>query len=215
MARKIFQQAPLVLLAAGLIACATAVAMAEGVAYCVTCTGPDQTYLCRVDAAGARATDAFKLYCVMRTAKEGHHASCSAERASASCHGLEKVYSYDGPLPEDLASEPHVKRLTDKIEQNQKAFEKPNSGGPKTLVELGGRAVSASRRGWRNARDRLSGSSSADVAASSDAAPAPLTADTAETATANGASAADTPPHEGFAKRSYRCVLSLFRNCRS
>jgi hypothetical protein len=187
--------------------------MADDVAYCVTCTGPDQTYLCRVDAGGAKPNDAFKLYCVMRTAKEGHHASCSAERASASCRGVEKVYSYDGPLPEDLASEPHVKRLTDKIEQNQKAFDKPKGDGPKTLVELGGRAVSASRKGWRNARDRLTGSS-ADTA-SADSTPLPLAAENAPAANPNADIPDDTAHHEGFARRSYRCVISLFRNCGS
>ena len=64
---------------------------------------PDRTKLmrCKVEAGGGKASDALKLYCVVRTAKEGHHASCSAERNSPSCNGVEKVYSYDGPMPED------------------------------------------------------------------------------------------------------------------
>ena len=60
---------------------------------------------------------------------------------------------------EDLASDARIKNFTDKIDQNQKAFEKPKGDQPKTLVELGGRAVSASRQGLRNARSRLGGSS--------------------------------------------------------
>ena len=51
--------------------------------YCVTCKNPDQTYLCRVIAGGAKPNDAFKLYCVIRTAKEGNHASCSAVRSAS------------------------------------------------------------------------------------------------------------------------------------
>ncbi|MEE9590779.1 MAG: hypothetical protein V3V97_22490, partial [Hyphomicrobiaceae bacterium] len=72
---------------------------AKDATYCVTCTGPDQTYRCRVDAGGSKPSDALKLYCVIRTAKEGGHGSCSAVRGSA-CNGIEKVYSYDGPLPD-------------------------------------------------------------------------------------------------------------------
>jgi hypothetical protein len=210
--------------AASLFACATPAALAGEASYCITCTGPDQTYVCRVAAGGSKPSDALKLYCVIRTAKEGHHASCSAERASASCNGVEKVYSYDGPMPEDFAADPRVKALTDKIEQNQKAFEKPKGDGPKTLVELTGRAVSASRQGWRNARSRLGGSSQPadqsipDEPVANDQSPVPLTAEEMQ---------ADIPDEDrpnrmqrassavgGFARKSYRCVLSLFRNCR-
>ena len=107
-------------IAAGAIAWAAPPSLADDAAYCVHCTGPDQTYVCKVEAGGGKASDALKLYCVVRTAKEGHHASCSAERNSPSCIGVEKVYSYDGPMPEDLAAAPRVKKLTDKIEDEQK-----------------------------------------------------------------------------------------------
>ena len=53
---------------------ALAPAAAEGASYCVTCTGPDQTYVCNVTGEGTRRTDALKLYCIVRTAKEGGHA---------------------------------------------------------------------------------------------------------------------------------------------
>ena len=64
-------------------------------------------------------------------------------------------------MPEDLAADPRVKKLTDKIEDAQKSYDKPKGDGnaPKTLVELGGRAVNASRQGRRNARGVLGGSS--------------------------------------------------------
>ncbi len=80
-----FRQRPLshVAFAAGLIVCAVPSALAGEASYCVTCTNPDQTYVCRVTAGGSKPSDALKLYCVIRTAKEGHHASCSAERSSA------------------------------------------------------------------------------------------------------------------------------------
>ena len=72
-------------------------------AYCVTCRGPDQTYLCRVNGEAIGRNDAVELYCVERTAKEGGHASCGARDASAGCNGVEKTYSYNGPdIPEVL-----------------------------------------------------------------------------------------------------------------
>jgi hypothetical protein len=195
---------------AALAACciaSAASARAGEAAYCVRCTGPDQTYLCKVSAGGSKAGDALKIYCVIRTAKEGHHASCSAERASPSCNGVEKVYSYDGPLPEDLASDPRVKRLTDRIEKQQGAFDKPKGDGnaPKTLVELGDRAV----KSWRNRGSSQDGDQ-------------PLPAGEPLALEEQNAVAAQVPPdpnldasHPNRLQRAYRCMRSLFRNCGS
>ena len=83
--------------AAGFVACAAPQVFAGDASYCVTCKNPDQTYVCRVTGEDATPSDALKLYCVIRTAKEGNHASCSAQRSDAGCHGIEKVYAYDGP----------------------------------------------------------------------------------------------------------------------
>jgi hypothetical protein len=211
-----FCQRPLLhaAISVGVTAWATAPSVADQAAYCVHCTGPDQTYVCKVEAGGGKASDALKLYCVVRAAKEGHHASCSAERNSPSCNGVEKVYSYDGPMPEDLASDPHVKKLTDKIESEQKAFDKPKGDGnaPKTLVELGGRAVNASRQGWRNARGVLSGSSGDQSLPAGE----PLTQEEQNAAIAAQAAPPDpslAAPHPNRMQRAYRCMMSLFRHC--
>jgi hypothetical protein len=208
----------LAVLAACFFVCTASPAFAEEARYCVTCTNPDQTYLCRVTAGGSKPSDALKLYCVIRTAKEGHHGSCSAVRSSA-CNGVEKVYSYDGPIPEDLASDARIKSLQNKIEEEQKAFEKPKGDGPDTLVELTGRAVSASRQRWRNARGALGGSSQPtdqslpEEAPSPDRTPAPLAAEETPEAIPDTAQA-NAGERPGLARRSYRCVVSLFRNCR-
>jgi hypothetical protein len=203
-------------LVAGLIGWAMPSASAGEASFCVHCTGPDQTYVCKVAAGGGKPSDALKLFCVIRTAKEGHHASCSAERNSPACNGVEKVYSYDGPMPEDLAADPRVKKLTDKIEGEQKAFDKPagNAKTPKTLVELGGRAVNASRQGWRNARGALGGSSQGD--------PSLPAGESLALEEQNAALAAQTPPDPAVgasrpnrAQRAYRCMISLFRHCGS
>jgi hypothetical protein len=191
------------------------------------------------------------LYCIIRTAKEGHHSSCSVERAAANCAGLEKVYNYEGPsIPAEIASDPRAKSLADRIAHDQQAFAKPKEGAaPKTLFELGGRAVSASRQGWRNARDRIGGGSEnaaatpptpeaqpplplnaaathpsattasaapSQPAVKSSATPMPKTSEAPVTApapsTGNRAQRASAAVG-GFARKSLRCMRSLFRNC--
>lgn len=172
-------------------------ASAKEAAYCVTCKGPNQTYLCRVDAGGSKPSDALKLYCVIRTAKEGGHASCSAVRGS-DCNGIEKVYD----IPNDLMSDPRVKKLQNKIEREKKTFEQPKDETD-TLVGLTGRAV-------RNAQDRLGGSSEpADQPLPQEALPPN---ETPAPPASQNAQATESEP--GFARRSYRCMMSLFRDCR-
>jgi hypothetical protein len=213
--------------------------------YCVTCTGPDQTYLCRIAGSDVPPNDAMKLYCIVRTAKEGGHASCSAKNDSGNCPGIEKVYAYDGPsLPA-----PPVQVQGEDIPMNvDEAFEpKTREGAPKTLVEATGRAYSASRRGIRNVRARfgrdgeeeqaaLPGGVSHDGLPASSAphgslpelpagSPSPLTP-LPSSMTPGSAEEAVPPDEPGrirrsaqnvgtFAKKSYRCVRSLFFKCRS
>ena len=137
-------------LAAALLLCALSSSEAGDAAYCVTCKGPDQTYLCRVTGEEVNRSDAVKLYCVVRTAKEGGHASCAARDSDAGCNGIEKTYSYNGPgIPEGLTGDPRVQNLMQRVEKEQKAFDKDDR---KSLVEVTGQAVSASRRGIRNMR---------------------------------------------------------------
>jgi hypothetical protein len=237
-------------LALGLGAFVAPAVLAGGVAYCVTCKKPEQTYVCRVTGEGSRLNDALKLYCIVRLAKEGKHASCRAKSRVADCDGIERTYSYNGPaIPDRIEDDPRVQKLMRKAAREQKAFEKPEGDGPQTLVDLTGRAISASRKGWRNMRDSIRGdpdepglpgenaNRSTDAAPGDREAPIKLTpppprstaalpeppplADAKEeksesrfqrmkTAVKGAGSAVG-----GFAGKSYRCVRSLFRNCRS
>jgi hypothetical protein len=226
-------------LAASLLLCALSGAEAGDAAYCVTCKNPDQTYLCRVTGEAIGRNDAVKLYCVERTAKEGRHASCGARDASASCNGVEKTYSYDGPsIPEGLAEDPRVKKLMDRVQKEQKSFEGEDR---KSLVEVTGQAVKASRRGIRNMRASIGGRDEPEQS------PAPTSLPPAgsasqeslpelpgESTPALPLSAAEEPsvpsaamapvesaaPPErksrakSIARNTYRCVRSLFRKCR-
>lgn len=193
--------------------------------YCVTCKGPAETYRCRVQGREATPSDALKLYCVIRTAKEGGHASCSAKKATTGCVGLVKVYSYDGPaLPENISSDPRVRDLNRKIEREQRAYEEPSGDAPSSLFELGGRAVDASRRGLRNAGSAIglgSSSDSEDAPLSDQPLPLEDLPESENTETANPdpdafttqADASDGSDTRGFARRSYDCMISFFRDC--
>lgn len=192
--------------------------MAASADYCVTCKNPDATYRCKVTGVSKRAGDAVKLFCVIRTAKEGHHASCSAETATAGCNGLVKVYNYDGPaLPDGLLDDPRVKELKQKVEQNRQTFEEPRGDEPKSLFELGGRAAKASAKGLRNAGSAIGITSSGEETAPPSPAPLPKEAESEEsvgTITRVGQAAQSAGSAVGgFAKKSYRCVVSLFSNC--
>jgi hypothetical protein len=171
--------------------------------YCVTCQGPDETYRCRVTGSGAKAHDALKLYCVIRTAKEGNHASCKAQKATAGCVGLVKVYTYDGPALDALMGDPHVRELKQRLQKDQRDFAEPQGDGPSSLFELGGRAMNASRRGLKNAGSAIGLGSSDEQPTSAPAAaqsrPAPTPAEPRES--------------QSFVRRSYDCVLSFFRDC--
>ena len=226
--------------AAAMLFCALPAAEAGDAAFCVTCKGPDQTYLCRVTGDAISRNDAAKLYCVVRTAKEGGHASCGARDATVGCHGVEKVYSYDGAAnPDGLAEDPRVKKVLGRIEKEQKAFDKEDDH--KSLVDVTGQAVSASRRGWRNMRASITGRDEGSQSSPrGSAAPAgsaaqdplpelpggtpalPLSAAPEPSVPSAGAIPAETaaPPPErkrgvgSFARNTYRCVRSLFRKCR-
>ena len=233
---------------AALFAAAASFAFAPGAFagnadYCVTCKNPDEVYRCRV--TGVKASDALKLYCVIRTAKEGKHTSCSAAAATNDCVGLVKVYDYDGPpLPDGLTSDPRVKELKQRMEQEQRAFKEPKGEAPKSLFELGGRAMSASRKGLRNAGEAVGFTSETEAPPAVAPAPVPSSAPPpqqvepapAEPLPAHAPAAASVVPTPsegvsasqrmkqaaqgassavgGFARKSYRCVRSFFRECR-
>jgi hypothetical protein len=203
----------LALFAAAALAWAAPSARAASVDYCVTCKNPDEVYRCRVAGVGSKPSDALKLYCVIRLAKEGKHASCAAEAATASCVGLIKVYNYNGPtLPENITSDSRVRELEQKVERNQRDFAKPEGKEPKSLFELGGRAVSASKRGLRNASEAVGLSSSESQTPRPAAQPLPTKHVGTATRMKQAAQSAGAAVG-GFARRSYNCMLSLFRHC--
>jgi hypothetical protein len=151
-------------------------AAAGEAAYCLSCTGPDRTYLCRVTGESARQNDVFKLYCIVRTLRKGKHASCVATGTSENCDGVVRTFKYHGPsLPEALAETPKVKRFIRKVEEDYR-----------TAPEVSATAQQENARPPRRSMLRRM----------------------QQTAQRAGAALG------GFAQASYRCLRSLFRNCR-
>ena len=211
-------------------------AAAKDAAFCVTCRGPDQTYLCRV--TGAPRSDALKLYCVIRTAKEGGHASCGARDDAEGCPGVLKEYAYTGPdLPAGFAVKEEIPGAPTPLQDTAE-----RKGGPKTLAE----AIAASRRGirkYRESRRREREQEQASVPAGSPETalpdlPAEAAAPEAPASPASGSAKAlpasrpelepqaeqsDKPKTAlgrgvknmgSFARNSVRCMRSFFRGCR-
>src|SRR5262245_26306175 len=67
-------------------------ATAGEAAYCLTCTNPDQSYICRVTGQGVSQNDVFRLYCIVRTARRGGHESCAATAGSENCNGVARSF---------------------------------------------------------------------------------------------------------------------------
>lgn len=204
-------------IAAAWLICLGRFAVADDATYCIICKSPDQTYRCKVSGAGSRPVDALKLYCIIRTAKEGNHASCAARRDDSGCDGALKVYSYDDlPVPTNLVDNPQVQRLVGKLAKQQAAAAKAeNDGGaPKTVAELTKRTVDASREKWESARAAFghrTKEEKREMAALANNQPPPESRMQRMKHAAASAGAAVG----GFARKSYHCMRSLFRSCAS
>ena len=116
----------LALLGAASASLAAAVAVnpatAGEAAYCLTCTNPDQSYICRVTGEGVSQNDIFRLYCIVRTARRGGHASCAATGGTENCNGVVRSFKYQGPfLSASLANNPKVKRFISKVEEDYRS----------------------------------------------------------------------------------------------
>ncbi|MEL7049000.1 MAG: hypothetical protein AAFO75_08595, partial [Pseudomonadota bacterium] len=60
--------------------------------FCVTCSQPTATYLCKTDIGGSKFKDAgAKLFCISQLAKQFQHAKCAAKRAEHTTGCLGKI----------------------------------------------------------------------------------------------------------------------------
>ena len=220
--------------AAGAMALLAFPAGAAEVTYCVTCENPNQTYVCRLKSDRSRPSDAMKLYCTIRTAKDGNHSSCTARHSEGNCAGVEKIYNFNIPDISPEVAGKKMKKLQSKLSKENGTFAKPkDDGAPKTIVEMTGRAYSASRDRMRKIggpEEAATPAASTPPQATTPSAPPPQAAaqpaspiepapqqapDVMPTTTASVA-----PPSEGTgsrmktaARKSWRCMRSFFFNC--
>jgi hypothetical protein len=173
-----------------------AAANAGDTTFCVTCTEPAQTYTCTVKTPeaypGARA---LRLYCMVRTAKDGNHKTCGAKLSAASaCSGAPKTYTYKGPaIPSALQSK--AEKFLKKSQTGADAAGDSDDDKPDTVVKMTTRAVKSSREGLSTAgsgvRDATRGTTKRVGSAVRGA----------------GAGVGNA------AKTTYNCITSLFRDC--
>jgi hypothetical protein len=162
-------------------------------AFCVVCAGPEKVYRCEVETAdvAAPAHRSLGIYCVTRLAKDGGHDSCAVGRGGLeACAGETRVIAFEGTVPQPgstIASPDAAK--TEPAQQQQ-------SGPPSTVVEATQRAVAASGQGLKKAGETVTGATKA-------------TGETVKTAAEKTGQAVG-----GAAKSAWRCLTSLFSDCK-
>jgi hypothetical protein len=77
-----------------LVCLAHAPARAEDSVACVRCSGPDQTYACRVMSDDSVSPEAARMFCMAQIAREHVHDSCAVVRKNSACSGLDVSYVY-------------------------------------------------------------------------------------------------------------------------
>ncbi|RMF05280.1 MAG: hypothetical protein D6773_05400 [Alphaproteobacteria bacterium] len=163
--------------------------------------GPDARYLCRLDTGVASGNDeAKRLYCVVRTARDGGHQSCAVSRTPASaCQGQVKVYRFSGEvLPESVKSAiaRHRERsLPGGAQRPPQSPAEHKTTEPETVLEMTGRAREAVRNAATGAGRALG---TAGKKASKGV---------SQSAKKTGSAVSQA------ARATFECLKSLFRNC--
>ncbi|MFD0987159.1 hypothetical protein [Methyloligella solikamskensis] len=198
-----------------LLVVASPAALAQTAEFCVRCSGPNQTYRCKVTGVGKQYSDAAKLFCVLSTTKSEGHAKCTASR-DPNCRGPEKVYAYSGgALPDLLQQNSGVQDYKNRMSREQQKFATPEEEGRSTLFDLGKGMIDGtkSRFGY-GAEETPAPAAPSPQATAPRAAPPPASAQR-PSAPAATAPSPEPESEESFAHRSYRCMKSFFFNCGS
>lgn len=137
---------------------------AESRQYCVVCKGPGQTYLCQVNTPHNSSSDkGLQLYCIIKLSKDGGHKSCAVRNdTSAVCTGPTRTYTFQAPAvpPQIRSAMEKIRKSQNDAKDDQETLAKQKSGEPKTLIDMTGRAVGASRKGLKNTGQAVGGAAS-------------------------------------------------------
>ncbi len=116
--------------------------------YCIKCTGPDETYVCRIvsDTPNVRGK---KLLCIMNIARENNHDSCTASAQSTGCSGVLVQYDISGTMPRTGNSQTGATAPTAPAPASPTKTTRKKE--PETLVEFTKKATLATKKGIKNA----------------------------------------------------------------
>lgn len=186
--------------------------------YCVMCKEPDQTYLCQVDTPHTNPSDkGLQLYCIIRISKDGGHKSCAVQSSGAErCAGTVKTYNFQAPaVPPKLRSAVDRLRKSGEKNEDDQTLPPQKGGEPKTLIDMTGRAIKASRRGLSNAGQAVSGAASSTTGKVGKTARG-VGRGVTKAAGKVGSSTKKTGSAVGrAAKTAFDCLKSLFKECGS
>lgn len=184
--------------------------------YCVSCSGPDQTYLCEVTSETVNPSDqAAKLFCVIQLAKIYGHSACSVKSQSgAACPGVRQTLSYTGQADEGFAGGTRDGAAPQSAEGNPlppdappgaQEAEKPKEPG--TLVDLTKQAVEQSGEQLKKA-----GKAVGDATKKTGSFVKENTVKAGETVKEAAKSTGEVVSNA--AKSAFKCVTSFFSDCK-
>ena len=176
----------LLLLLAGCVALLCHGAPARAAEYCVSCSGPDATYRCKIEGTpdGSGEDPRAQLLCIRQLAESGAHESCSVARtASYPCPG--DLWVIAGPVgeivPPPATAEPAASPAAPAPPADGNPDGQPDPQAPPKTV----------KEGLKKAGETISG-----------------TAEKAGEQIGNAGSAVGNA-----AKKTWNCLTSLFSDC--
>lgn len=115
--------------------------------YCIKCSNPEQTYICRIVSSGAQ-TQGKQFLCILNIAKENGHDSCTATAEGTSCSGVLVQYDLSGMAP---PLETMEQTAIPDAPTNQTKVQNNGNDEPKTLVEFTKEATKATKKSINSA----------------------------------------------------------------
>ena len=163
--------------------------------YCIKCTSPNETYICRISSQGGQS-QGKQFFCIVNISKDQGHDSCSVSTQAGACSGVLVQYEVTGSdqpqRPMDSASTtPDTPREVDEAKDE-----------PETLVEFTKQATKATSKGLESAgRDTKK-----------------VIKNTGKAIKKTGGKIKDFTDNVGgniksASKTTWRCLTSLFFNC--
>ena len=116
--------------------------------YCIKCTAPDETYICRIVSSSSQ-TRGKQFLCIMNIAKEHGHDSCTASAEAQNCSGVLVQYEVAGSdSPPVSADQTAAARPAPDLVPEPQSGKKSE---PKTLVEFTKQTSTATKNGIKSA----------------------------------------------------------------